>query len=117
MTNPTGDRDFLDGLTTLSPPEDLRATTLAAARRAAIMEPAIPRWRALPAFFAAQPGWASALVALLVVHLTLGFFLEETRASKVASPRDEEVAAQPDLLRLPRIEGPARATADEGDRS
>jgi len=117
MTSPTEDRKFLDSLTTLSPSEDLRARTLAAARRAATTEPTVRPWRALLVPFAAQPGWTSSLVALLMAHLAVGRFLEGARTARITSPRDEEVAAQPDLLQLPRIEGLARGVPGDGDRS
>jgi len=117
MTNPTGDRDVLDGLTTLSPSADLRARTLVAARQAAVLEQPIPRWRALPALFSSQPGWTSAFVALLVAHIALGYFLEGRHRPRVTSPRAEEVAAQPDLLRLPLIDGPVHDVPGDGDHS
>ena len=102
MTDPTGKSEILDGLATPHPPPGLRTRTLAAAHRAAV-QPSPSGWRAVAACIYAQPAWAAALVILLLAHLAFGFFLEGARPGTLVAPRDEEVAAQPDILRLPQI--------------
>jgi hypothetical protein len=98
--------DF-DGLTTPRPPARLRATTLLAARRAASVATPAPPWRVFLTEFVARPLWTAALIVLILAHATLGFFVEGKRATPIETPRDREVAAQPDLLRLPHVARPA----------
>jgi len=99
-----GGHDLFDGLGTPAPPAGLRPRSLAAARVAAAGEiDASGGWSIL-AVMRAQPAWSTALVTLLLAHLMLGFFLESRRFTHLVLPRDREVAAQPDLLRLSTLE-------------
>ena len=125
MKSSSGDREILDGLAHPLPPADLRGRTLAAARLSASAPRPAPPWQGILAFFGAQRGWTAALITLLVVHLLLGFLQENTLPRRAVLPRNAEVTAQPDLLRLPRIKDLAHqvpaltpeATRIEGDLS
>jgi len=125
MRSSSGDREILDGLTHPVPPADLRGRTLAAARLSAAAQHPSPPWQAILAFFGAQRGWTAALVVLLAAHLVLGSFREGSRSARAMLPRNVEVAAQPDLLRLPRVKDlahrppavPIEKTRVEGDFS
>ena len=103
MTKPLSDNEILGGLRTPDPPMELRARTLVAAARVTAVTPPVTVWRTVLAYFSAQPVWTAALVGVLVAHLTLGFFLRSAPSGRLVLPRDEEVAAQPELLRLPRM--------------
>jgi hypothetical protein len=103
MSFSSGDREILNGLTHPMPPADLRARTLAAARLATTADPSLSPWQAILVFLGAQRGWAAAVVVLLLAHLLFGFLQEETLSPRAVLPRSAEEAAQPDLLRLPRI--------------
>ena len=98
------DRKILDGLGAPHPPAHLRARVLSAARRAAEQHAPISGWRAIAALFAAQPRWTAALVAVLAAHVILAIVSGEVGSPRPSRPRDVEVEAQPDLLRLPLIE-------------
>ena len=111
MRSSSGDREILEGLDHPRPPAGLRARTLVAARLSASAPRTAPPWQAVLAFFGMQRGWTAALAALLVAHLLLGFFNEGARPPRAALPRNAEEAAQPDLLRLPRIKDLARQIA------
>jgi len=101
---PPEDLGILDSLAIPHPPADLRAKTLAAARRAATQPRSPSRWQSIRSFFAAQPRWTTALAVLLAAHLLLGAVSDRTRPGTPNLPRNLETDAQPDLLRLPRIE-------------
>jgi hypothetical protein len=104
MTDSNGHRELLSGLSTPVPPASLRVKTLMAARRAADLETPVPAWRVLAAFFTARPAWSAALVVLVLAHLAMSLLPETGSGPRIVSPRDAEVAAQPDLLLLPRID-------------
>jgi len=103
--NRPADRGIFSRLATPHPPAELRAKTLAAARSAAENPQRLSWWQAITALFSAQPRWATALAVVLVAHLVLGLVRDGARSVEENLPRNSEVDAQPDLLRLPRIEG------------
>ena len=104
----------LDGLLPPSPPPELRARVLEAARVAAGRQTAAPTAWWLGAVLRAQPVWSAALFALLVAHMLVGSFLGGGRPIRSSLPRDREIAALPDLLQLAdRAQGDAVHPASE----
>ncbi len=107
MKRPPDDGGILDGLFPPDLPGELRSRALEAARRAAMATPRRSLWHFLALFFKSQPAWTAAVAVLLVAHLVLTVVERPASPRPAVSPREMEIAAQPDLLRLPAIGGSA----------
>jgi hypothetical protein len=91
----------LNGFRVPGPTPGLRERTLNAARTVSAREPRpeIAGW------VTSQPLWTAVVASLLIVHLALGSILGVLQPSRRELPRNTEIAEQPDLLDLPRLDG------------